>query len=122
MHSSENRILVVEGDPDVGSLLEHALLSVGYRVDRAGTVSTARSHIESQEYQLVVAGDVLPDGNGVEIADQAKARGMKALIIIRDASRLSQLGGLDRHAYIITPVRPRELIDIITRHIGQASA
>jgi DNA-binding response OmpR family regulator len=80
-------ILVVEDDLDVGLLLEHILMSAGYSVDRASTASDSRGLIASKAYDLVLADGVLPDGTGIEIADQAKARGMKALIITARMAR-----------------------------------
>jgi DNA-binding response OmpR family regulator len=111
-------ILIVEDDPDVGILLEHVLLSAGYCVDRASTVSDGRGLIASNTYDLVLADGVLPDGTGVELADQAKARGMKALIITGYALQLSQLGVLGRHDYVLKPIRPDALISIIAGFVG----
>ena len=122
MDSLTNRILVVEDDPDVGVLLEQLLLSAGYQVDRATTASGARLLVGSQDYHLVLADGILPDGTGIEVADEAKARGMKALIITGQGLRLSQLGGFDRHDIILKPIRPGALIDLIADYISRPSA
>ncbi|HUC64001.1 MAG TPA: response regulator [Stellaceae bacterium] len=118
MATSPISILVVEDDPDVGILLEHVLASAGYRVDRASTAAESRGLIASNRYDLVLADGVLPDGTGVELADQAKARGMKALIITGYALQLSQLGVLDRHDYVLKPIRPEALIGIVAGFVG----
>jgi DNA-binding response OmpR family regulator len=112
-------ILVIEDDPDVGILLEHVLLSAGYCVDRTSTVSESRGLIASNYYDLVLADGVLPDGTGVELADQAKARGMKTLIITGYALQLSQLGVLGRHDYVLKPIRPDALISVIAGFVGR---
>ena len=120
--SPANRILVVEDDLDVGVLLERVLCSAGYYVDRATTASGARRLVESQEYRLVLADGILPDGTGIDVADAAKARGMKALIITGYGLRLCQLGGFDRHDFILKPIRPGALVELINNYLSRSSA
>jgi two-component system, cell cycle response regulator CpdR len=107
------RILLVDDDPDVRQLLEHVLLGEGYRVDTAETALKAASLVELNFYDLVLTDGVLPDGNGVAVADKASARGMKAVIITGYALR----GKVDRHPCILKPVRPRELLEAVARHL-----
>ncbi len=47
------RILLVEDDPDVKPLLEHLLLSEGYQVATADSVTVAVSLLEAQPFDLV---------------------------------------------------------------------
>jgi DNA-binding response OmpR family regulator len=122
VNSPANRILVVEDDPDVGVLLDRVLSSAGYHVDRATTASGARLLVDSQEYRLVLADGILPDGTGIEVADAAKARGMKALIITGYGLRLCQLAGFDRHDFILKPIRPGALIELIANYLSRPSA
>jgi DNA-binding response OmpR family regulator len=117
--SSAIRILVVEDDPDVGLLIEHVLDSAGYRVDRATTASDSRRLIASNHYDLVLADGVLPDGNGIEVADHATARGMKVLVLTGYALQFSQLGVLRRHEYVLKPIRPGALIALISDYVGR---
>jgi DNA-binding response OmpR family regulator len=112
---------VVEDDPDVGLLIEHVLDSAGYRVDRAITASDSRRLIASYRYDLVLADGVLPDGNGIEIADQVVARGMKVLILTGYALQFSQLGVLRRHDYVLKPIRPGALIALVADKVGRAA-
>lgn len=112
-------ILVVEDDPDVGVLLGQVLASVGYRVDRASTASDGRGLIASNNYDLVLADAVLPDGTGIQLADEAKSRGMKALIITGYALQLSQLGVLRRHDYLLKPFKPEALLNIVADLVGR---
>jgi DNA-binding response OmpR family regulator len=114
-------ILVIEDDPDVGLLLEHILASAGYSVDRVTTASESRHLIASKTYDLVLADGVLPDGTGIEIADQATARGMKVLIVTGYALQFSQLGVLRRHDYVLKPIRPGALIALIADKVGRAA-
>jgi DNA-binding response OmpR family regulator len=120
MPCSAVSILVVEDDPDVGLLLEEVLAAAGYNVDRVSTASDSSGLIASKNYDLVLADGVLPDGSGIEIADQAKARGMKVLIVTGYGLQLSQIGVLSRHDYVLKPIRPRALINLIAEYVGRS--
>lgn len=106
------RILLVEDDADVRELLQHALLSAGYLPDAAETALKALSLIETNAYDLVVTDGSLPDGNGIAIADAAKSRGMKAVMLTGNPLRFAK-EDLERHDYLVKPVRPSELLRFI---------
>jgi DNA-binding response OmpR family regulator len=109
------RILLVEDDNDIRPLLEQLLLGDGYAVDVAATAATARAFIGANAYDLVLTDGVLPDGSGIEIADRVKRRGMKAIVLTGHPG-----ADLAQHPYILKPVKPQELLDMITRHIAAA--
>ena len=75
------RILLVEDDPDVLPLFEEILLDAGHQVDTAATFRAAAALLASRDYDLVVSDGRLPDGTGIGVADDAKARGIRALIV-----------------------------------------
>ena len=104
-------------DPEVRLLLEHVLLSEGYEVDTAATFVDADRFVRTRFYDLVVTDAKLPDGNGIAIADKAEARGMGTLVTTGDALRLP-MGELQRHDYLMKPVRPSELLSVINWHFG----
>ena len=112
------RILLVEDNDDVRVLLEHVLYDAKHRVDAVATAAEAQSLIEARRYDLVVADGLLCDGTGMQIADEARARGMRALIITGYAFRISaELLGYD---YLLKPVRPAELLAAIEARLGGA--
>jgi two-component system, NtrC family, response regulator PilR len=112
------RILLVEDQPDVQLLLEHVLTASGYGVDSAGTVAAARALLDSVPYDLVIADGKLPDGSGVPIANTAKERGMKALVMTGYALRNDAVD-FTRHDYLLKPVRPSELLQTLRRLLGE---
>ena len=114
---ARHRILLVEDDPDVRPLLEHVLLGEGYRVDVATTAAEAASLLETKGYDLVLTDGLLPDGSGTAVADQAKARGIKAVIITGYALQ-SPKEEVERYEYILKPVRPRELLSAVARYLS----
>jgi two-component system response regulator ResD len=112
------RILLVEDDEDVRPLLQHILVRARYTVDVAETAGEACSLIASRTYDLVLTDGVLPDGSGITVADCAVERGMLALILTGQALQLPA-AELQRHDYILKPIRPPELIRELNRRLGQ---
>lgn len=112
------RVLLVEDQPDVQLLLEHVLMASGYGVDAAGTVAAAQALLDSASYDLVIADGKLPDGSGTAIADAAKQRGIKALVITGYALQ-GDATDLTRHDYLLKPVRPSELLLALRRILGE---
>ena len=108
------RILLVEDDPDVKMLTEHVILSAGYQVQSVETVRHAKALIERQPFDLVLADGNLADGTGIEVADLAVAKGVRAAIITGNALRLSDADRA-RHEILLKPMRPVELLATIER-------
>jgi len=112
------RILLVEDQQDVRLLLQHVLLGSGYEVDVTETVAQARLRLDAASYELVIADGRLADGSGIAIADAAKERGMKTLIVTGYAFQ-DDTHDLLRHEYLLKPVRPSELLLTIRRLVGE---
>jgi DNA-binding response OmpR family regulator len=76
------RILLVEDDLDVRPLLEYVLgVEGGYEVTAVESVANAVALVAAQPFDLVITDVNLPDGNGLRIADEAKAKGVKVLVL-----------------------------------------
>lgn len=117
MDELHNRILLVEDDPDVGPLLEHALLHAGFKVHWVSTASEAHDLLEKRDYALVLTDVMLPDGNGLDIADAAKAKGVRSLVITGYAFKFPN-ERFAQHDVLLKPVRPNELVDTIERKLA----
>jgi DNA-binding response OmpR family regulator len=114
---SHNRILLVEDDPDVGPLLEHALLHAGFRVHWVSGAVEAKALLDERAYDLVLTDVMLPDGNGLDIADAAKAKGVRSLVVTGYAFNFPK-ERLARHEVLLKPIRPSELVDAIERRLA----
>src|SRR5438067_768340 len=77
----DSRILVVEDEPTSREILDFVLSGAGYGVDMAATAAAALMLLSSTRYGLVVADWMLPDGDGIYIADRALALGSHTLIV-----------------------------------------
>jgi NtrC-family two-component system response regulator AlgB len=111
------RILLVDDDKDVRFVIEHILLAAGYAVASVESAAQARSLLWSRPYDLVLADGRLGDGTGFEIADIGVAQGAKTLILTAYALTFTR-GDLERHPYLMKPVRSVELVETVTDLIG----
>jgi DNA-binding response OmpR family regulator len=114
---SVNRILLVEDEVTTRELLTHALRGGGYEVDSVDTAEAATALLGSMRYTLVIADWLLPDGNGIDLADRAASLGAKTFIISGYLFRLPA-GAASRHQLMMKPVRPQELVSAVRRAVG----
>jgi two-component system, NtrC family, response regulator PilR len=115
---SVSRILLVEDDADVRPLLEHILLSSGYQVTVAERVAGASEQLQNQPFDLVITDVNLPDGNGLAVADEAAAAGIKALVVTGYGLSLKP-GSLVGYDYLLKPLRVDELLRAVERCLAQ---
>jgi DNA-binding response OmpR family regulator len=113
-----HHILLVEDDADVGPLLEHALLQVGFKVHWVSSASEAKDLLDGRTYDLILTDVMLPDGNGLDLADAATARGIKSLVITGYAFQFPK-ERLAQHQVLLKPIRPGELVSAIERRFGR---
>jgi DNA-binding response OmpR family regulator len=114
---SENRILLIEDEATSRELLTYVLEGEGYAVDAADTAAAAAARLESMKYAVVIADWLLPDGNGIDLADQAAKLGAKTFIISGYLIGLPA-GAAERHVLFRKPVRTEELVSAIQQAIG----
>ena len=113
MHVTVFRLLVVEDDPELRSLLVRGLGEEGFEVQAVGDAAAAMAHIADAPDGLVI--DVgLPDADGRDLCQALRARGVEAPVLFltaRDAmtDRLAgfSAGGDD---YVTKPFHFDELV------------
>ncbi|HEV2546648.1 MAG TPA: response regulator [Stellaceae bacterium] len=111
------RILLVEDDLDVRALLEYVLgTEGGFEVTAVESVANATALLAAQPFDLVVTDVNLPDGNGLRIADQAKAKGVKALVLTAHGLSLAP-GELAAYDYMLKPIRVKEFLEAVRRQL-----
>lgn len=64
---SEQRVLIIDDEPDIRELLEITLLRMGLDTATAGNVEEALELIKSYQPNLCLTDMKLPDGNGIDI-------------------------------------------------------
>jgi DNA-binding NtrC family response regulator len=101
----------------VRAMVEHNLLAEGYAFEVAETVSEACRLIASRSHDLVLTDVLLPDGSGVAVANCAVERRFGVLIVTGYAFQIP-VAELDRHEYVLKPVRRAELLRAVERRMA----
>jgi two-component system, NtrC family, response regulator PilR len=63
----DQRVLVVDDEPDIRELLELTLAKMGLGVDSAGSIADAKQRLGAAHYQLCLTDMRLPDGEGLDL-------------------------------------------------------
>ena len=108
------RVLIIEDDPELRSLLDRGLAEEGFETATASTGTELLERVEAEIPDLLVLDIGLPDADGRDLCQALRARGVKAPILFltaRDAlpDRLSgfQAGGDD---YVTKPFAFAEVV------------
>jgi two-component system phosphate regulon response regulator PhoB len=125
--ASETKVLIVEDEPDIGSLLEYVLGREGFRVEIAHTGQEAFDALARRRPDLVVLDLMLPDINGLEILRRIRgSAGGRPYVIILSAKKDEEdrVKGfeLDADDYMVKPFSPRELVMRVRKALRQPEA
>ena len=108
------RILLVEDEQALASVLKHGLQEHGYAVDVAGDAEEALAFAESEPYDLIVLDVMLPDLDGFSVCRRLRAMRSSVPVLMLTArdSVEDRVAGLDSGAddYVVKPFDPRELL------------
>ncbi len=108
MHS---RILIVEDEYNLGATLSERLRAEGYDAHWVRSVQECLA-LPLTQFDCVVLDISLPDGSGLDIAVQLKAKNIRFLFVSAHASPDDRVKGLALGAedYVIKPFRFEELL------------
>lgn len=108
------RLLLVEDEPDLASMISSALVRHDIVVDLATTLSTASEAIKGADYDMVILDRVLPDGDGLTLLPDLRREAGGAPVIVLSAlgSTQERIEGLDGGAddYMAKPFSVTELL------------
>jgi len=114
---SRLRILIVESHGDTRRSLAEALESAGHAAIQSATAADARSRLEGFAYDAMVVDVRLPDGDGLDLLDEALGRypAMRCVVTsgfgsIHHAVRALKRGAAD---YLIKPVETARVADVL---------
>src|SRR5258706_8805935 len=79
------RILVVEDSTPTRDLLARSLEAAGFEVMFASRVTTGRRHVEEGSFDVIVLDIMLPDGSGLDLCRELRARGILTPILFLTA-------------------------------------
>lgn len=103
-------VLIVEDDPGIAGSLDRGLSRAGYTTETAGTVAAARA---AEAYDVVLLDLGLPDGDGLELCVDLRARSDAAILVITArGEEPDRVAALDAGAddYIVKPFGFAELM------------
>ena len=79
------RILVVDDEVSMTDFLRLLLEEEGYDVSVASSMTEGRAQIGSQNFDLVLCDIMMPDGNGLDLLKEVKARDTRSSVIMMTA-------------------------------------
>ena len=107
------RILVVDDDPEIRSLLKRGLAYEGYTVDLAEDGQQALERALQTTPDLVILDVMMPGLDGLEIAKRLRAGGdVPILLLTARGATVDKVAGLDAGAddYLVKPFALEELL------------
>lgn len=111
------KLLLLEDDEALGRSLVQVLNAQGHATVWLRNLVSARQHLRIDGYELLLLDIVLPDGSGLDLLREARARGIQSAIMMltaRDAVS-DRVAGLDGGAddYLAKPFAIEELLSRI---------
>jgi DNA-binding NtrC family response regulator len=110
------RVLFVDDDPDSLDIARDILASAGHTVVTADTLARARAQIAADLPDVLLLDLMLPDGNGLELLDEAVNSGLRRIVLITGhpgiKSHIRNLSG-PSISYLTKPITARELIEAV---------
>ncbi|AMK10926.1 sigma-54-dependent transcriptional regulator [Pseudodesulfovibrio indicus] len=114
-------ILIIDGDESFVARLADSLLEHGFAADRCDSLSKAMGILHTGSYKVVLIGDDLPDGDGVDyLAEVREVPSFPEAIVLshrRDpdvAERAIQNGAWN---YVLKPVNLQRLLVLLERAV-----
>ncbi|MDP9898919.1 response regulator [Variovorax ginsengisoli] len=120
----KNRILIVEDDADIASVLQDYLRHAGYETEHAADGRTGLARILAAPPDLTLLDLMLPELDGLGVLRGARARTNHPIILLTARiEEVDRLVGLELGAddYICKPFSPREVVARVRAVLRRAS-
>ena len=118
------RVLLIEDEPEMASVLKAALEHLDIIVDHAATLADAEAVARLGYHDAVVLDRRLPDGDGLSLIPRLRALHLDVPVIALTAmSGLDdRVAGLDAGAddYMVKPFLPDALLERVSRLVNKA--
>jgi DNA-binding response OmpR family regulator len=117
------RILVVDDEQSIRTLVEYALRDAGFQVVTVGRGDDALAALARDPIDLVVLDLMLPGVDGLEVCRRIRAGNSVPIIILSArGEELDKVLGLELGAddYVTKPFSPRELVSRVKANLRRA--
>lgn len=108
-----HRVLLVEDDPRLATMVADYLGGAGFRTTRAATGAAAIQLVASDCFDAMILDLMLPDVDGLDVCRRLRAKSdMPVLMLTARGDPLDRVVGLEIGAddYLPKPFEPRELL------------
>jgi two-component system phosphate regulon response regulator PhoB len=115
IRQTQPRVLVVEDDPDIASLLVYILENDNFKAAAAADCQSARGMLASELPDLVLLDWMLPDMSGIEFLRRLRNNStfgeLPVIMLTARGEEADRVCGLESGAddYVVKPFSPREL-------------
>jgi DNA-binding response OmpR family regulator len=123
----QQRILVVDDEPDLTKLCSLALEFHGFKVDTFNDPQEALSNYKPSYYDLVILDIKMPKMDGFQLYDEIKKKDQKAKVCFLTASELyyeefrkKEYHTLDKNLFIRKPIDNEDLLKEVNRILSSA--
>jgi len=123
--STVHRLLIVDDDADIRTLLAEQLGRAGYRVSLAGQGSEMRAVLAREHIDLIVLDLNLPREDGLALCRDLRARSrIPVIMLTARGEAFDRVLGLEMGAddYLAKPFEPRELLARIRNVLRRTEA
>ncbi len=124
---SPAKLLLIDDDSRLTSMVGEYLRGHGFDVDTAGSLASGRERLRSGLYDALVLDLMLPDGDGLEMTRElrgdARTRRLPLLMLTARGEPMDRIIGLEIGAddYLPKPFEPRELLARIKALLRRAA-
>lgn len=110
------RVLIVEDEKKIATLIQKALLGEGFQVDVVHDGNTALTRILASVFDVIILDIMLPERDGLSILKEMRGRGMKTPVLALSARGEvgERVEGLDSGADDYLP-KPFVLAEVLAR-------
>jgi DNA-binding response OmpR family regulator len=122
MDNNNNRILVVDDEPDLTQVSALALEYHGFKVDSFNDPQEALSKFKPGSYDLIILDIKMPKMDGFELYHEIKKKDNNAKVCFLTASELyyeefrkEEYCALDRNLFIQKPIDNEDLVKEINK-------
>lgn len=116
-------VLLIDDEPIVGQRLKGTLEKLGCEVDVFQDPGKALDHIREKGFDIIVTDVMMPDVNGIQILEAAKAVNADAKVIVITGFATSDLARecMEKGAFdmIAKPFKPSDLRTLVVRAAGE---